>query len=60
VDERSPTAFQKVRIGRLFLWEDEAVLERDWSTARRAVLERVALQEYRHHLAARRWSSDRG
>ena len=49
----------KVRIGRLFLRE-EAVRERDWSTARRAVLERVALQEYRDKLAARRWSSDRG
>jgi hypothetical protein len=50
----------KVRIGRLFLREEAAVRERDWSTARRAVLERVALQEYRDKLAARRWSSDRG
>ncbi len=50
----------KVRIGRLFLREGAAVRERDWSTARRAVLQRCALQEYRHHLAARRWSSNRG
>jgi hypothetical protein len=50
----------KVRIGRLSLREEAAIRDRDWSTARRAVLERVALQEYRHHLAARRWSSDRG
>ena len=55
-----PQASLKVRIGRLFLREEAAVRERDWSTARRAVLERTALQEYRHHLAARRWSSDRG
>jgi hypothetical protein len=50
----------KVRIGRLFLREEAAVRERDCSTARRGVLERVALQEYRDKLAARRWSSDRG
>jgi hypothetical protein len=50
----------KARIGQLFLREEAAVRERDWSTARRAVLERVALQEYRDKLAARRWSSDRG
>ncbi|HSK86490.1 MAG TPA: hypothetical protein VK902_24240 [Rubrobacter sp.] len=50
----------KVRIGRLSLREEAAIRDRDWSTARRVVLERVALQEYRHHLAARRWSSDRG
>jgi hypothetical protein len=50
----------KVRIGRLLLREEAAVRERDWSTARRAVLERVALQQYRDKLAARRWSSDRG
>jgi len=55
-----PQASLKVRIGRLLLREEAAVRERDWSTARRAVLERTALQEYRHLLAARRWSSDRG
>jgi hypothetical protein len=50
----------KVRIWRLVLREEAAVRERDWSTARRAVLERTTLQEYRHHLAAERWSSNRG
>jgi hypothetical protein len=50
----------KVHIGRLALREQDAIRMRDWSTARRAVLQRTALQECRHHLAARRWSSDRG
>jgi hypothetical protein len=50
----------KVRIWRLILWEEAAICKRDWSTARRTVLERVALQEYRDKLATRRWSSDRG
>jgi hypothetical protein len=50
----------KVRIGRLALREQDAIRKRDWSTARRAVLQRAALQEYLHYLAARRWSSDRG
>ena len=50
----------KVRIGRLSLREDDAIRKRDWSMARRVVLERTALQEYLHHLGARRWSSDRG
>ena len=58
--ETNNTASLKVCIGRLALREEAAVRERDWSTARRAVLERVALQEYRCHLVARRWSSDRG
>ena len=60
VGETNNTASLKVCIGRLALREESAVRERDWSTARRAVLERVALQEYRCHLVARRWSSDRG
>jgi hypothetical protein len=50
----------EIRIRRLSLREEAAIRERDWSTARMAVLKRVALQEYRHHLAASRWSSDRG
>jgi hypothetical protein len=60
VAEAAHVASLKVRIGRLALREEAAVRERDWSTARRTVLERVALQEYRDKLAARRWSSDRG
>jgi hypothetical protein len=60
VDETAYDASLKVRIGRLALLEEAAVCERDWSTASRAVLERTALQEYRHHLAAGRWSSERG
>jgi hypothetical protein len=60
VGETNNTASLKVCIGRLALREEAAVRERDWSMARRAVLERVALQEYRCHLVARRWSSDRG
>jgi hypothetical protein len=60
VGETNNTASLKVGIGRLALQEEAAVRERDWSTARRAVLERVALQEYRCHLVARRWPSDRG
>ena len=58
--ETNNTASLKVCIGRLALREEAAVRERDWSTARRAVLQRCALQEYRCHLVARRWSSDRG
>ncbi|MBA3491610.1 MAG: hypothetical protein H0T55_05950 [Rubrobacteraceae bacterium] len=50
----------KVCIGRLALREGAAIGERDWTTARRTVLERVALQEYRDKLAARRWSRNRG
>jgi hypothetical protein len=60
VGETKGTASLKVTIGRLALLEEAAVRERDWSTARRAVLKRCALQEYRCHLVARRWSSDRG
>jgi hypothetical protein len=48
-----------IRIRRLTLLE-EAARQPDWSTARMAVLKRTALQEYRHHLGASRWSSDRG
>ena len=44
----------KVRIGRPFLREEAAIRERYWSTARRTVLQRTALQEYRHHLVASR------
>jgi hypothetical protein len=58
--ETAYIASLKVRIGRLTLLEEAAIRERDWSTARRAVLERVALQQYRHYLGASRWSSDRG
>ena len=50
----------KIRIGRLTLLEEAAARQRDWSTARMAVLKRTVLQEYRHHLGASRWSSDRG
>jgi hypothetical protein len=50
----------KVCIGRLALREQDATRKRDWPTARRSVLQRCALQEFLHHLAARRWSSDRG
>jgi hypothetical protein len=58
--ETTYRASLKVRIGRFALLEEVAIRQRDWSTARMAVLERVALQEYRHHLSASRWSSDRG
>jgi hypothetical protein len=50
----------KIRIGRLSLLEEAAARQRDWSTARMAVLKRTALQEYRHYLAARWWSSNHG
>ena len=60
MDKMSDGASLKVRIGRLALREEAAVRERDWATARRAVLQCGALQEYRHCLGARRWSSDRG
>jgi hypothetical protein len=52
--ETAYIASLKVRIGRLTLLEEAAIRERDWSTARRAVLERVALQQYRHCLGASR------
>jgi hypothetical protein len=60
VGETAHAASLKVRIGRLFVREEDAIRKGDWSTARRAVLERVALQERWHLLAARRWSGDRG
>lgn len=41
--ETNNTASLKVTIGRLALLEEAAVRERDWSTARRAVLESLAL-----------------
>jgi hypothetical protein len=58
--ETAYLASLKIRIGRLTLLEEAAVRQRDWSTARMAVLKRTALQEYRHHLAASRWSSNHG
>ena len=60
MDKMAHIASLKARIGRLFLREEAAIRERDWSTATTAVFERVALQKYWHHLAARRWWSDRG
>jgi hypothetical protein len=60
VGETAQGADLKVRIGRLALWEEVAGCERDWSAAMRTVLERTVLQEHRHRLGARRWSSDRG
>jgi hypothetical protein len=59
VGETANISSLEVCIGRLFLREGAAIGERDWTTARRTVLERVALQEYRDKLAARRWSSSR-
>ena len=58
--ETAYLASLKIRIGRLTLLEEAAVRQRDWSTSRMAVLERTALQEYRHYLAASRWSSNHG
>ena len=44
-DKAHAQADLKVRIGRLTLREEAVVRERDGSTARRAVLERTALQD---------------
>ncbi len=54
VSETPDAVSLKVRIRRLALREGAAIGERDWSTARRAVLERVTLQKHRNHLAARK------
>jgi hypothetical protein len=43
----------KIRIRRLALLEEAAVHQRDWSTARMAVLKRTALQEYRGTISGR-------
>jgi hypothetical protein len=60
VGETARISSLRVSIRRLSLRERAAIGEHDRSTARRVVLVRVALQEYRDKLAARRWSSNRG
>jgi hypothetical protein len=58
--ETAYLASLEIRIRRLALLEEAAVRQQAWSTARMAVLKRTALQEYRHHLWASRWSSNHG